>query len=230
MKRLIKILTLSVFIIFTFLVTTSNSLATTDWYPVFCFYPQGKVETHNPVLFEPWYPSGEWRVVNFWTNMPGYGQGERKLLLEPGQNPGLLGGGSNWYWYGGCEAQAREAYDSNPLPPVTLAQLEAEGLIYHEGMCTNPYGTQEIHEPNGTNWYPKGDWRAVEVWFPGKGSYEALHKVLLSPTDNVGFVNGGGSNWYWGSNCEAKARENYNKMGAPEVSLSELEANGLIVH
>lgn len=92
--------------------------------------PDGVREAdHPPVVNQTWTPNGEWRVVNFWTNMPGKDQKERKLLLSPDQNPKLLGGGSSWSWPTSCEQVARANYDGNQLPRVTLAELQAESLV-----------------------------------------------------------------------------------------------------
>lgn len=85
-------------------------------------------ETHVPAVGQGWTPNGSWRIVNFWTNEPGKPQGERKLLLAPGQNPTLMGGGSSWSWPSGCEGTVKGEYASNGLPPVDLGQLQAEGL------------------------------------------------------------------------------------------------------
>jgi hypothetical protein len=88
-----------------------------------------RVDRH-PVVGVPWIVPGDgWRILNFWTNEPRKSQHERKLLLAPGENPGLLGGGSLWSRPSSCEAEARADYAQNPNPPVTLAELFLDGLI-----------------------------------------------------------------------------------------------------
>lgn len=87
-----------------------------------------KTEQHAAAAGQGWTPSGSWRVVNFWTNEAGKAQGERKLLLAPGQNPTLMGGGSSWSWPSACEGTVKGEYASNGLTPVDLGQLQAEGL------------------------------------------------------------------------------------------------------
>lgn len=86
---------------------------------------------HNPVVSEAWHPNqaGGFTIVNFWSNMPGVDQAERKLFLEPGENPGLYGGGSSWVWPASCESEALDAFASNSLPLVTLGELDALGLV-----------------------------------------------------------------------------------------------------
>lgn len=90
--------------------------------------PDPVLVAHNPVAGQLWSPSGDWRIVNFWTNEPGKDQKGRKLLLSPGDNPALLGGGAVWNWSTACEDIARRNYNSNSLSPVTLEQLRSEGL------------------------------------------------------------------------------------------------------
>lgn len=85
-------------------------------------------EDRQPVN-ETWNPQGQWRVVNFWSNQPGVDQKERKLLLSPSDDVGLLGGGASWSWGSACEKQARDAFAKNGHPAVTLDQLRAEGLV-----------------------------------------------------------------------------------------------------
>ena len=86
-------------------------------------------ESHPATVDEAWTPSGDWRVVNFWSNQVDPNFGDHKLLLEPGQNPGLLGGGSSWSWPEDCEDTAQENYDANGLPAVTLGELKDLGLV-----------------------------------------------------------------------------------------------------
>lgn len=76
---------------------------------------------------QSWTPRGDFRIVNFWSNQTA-NQQERKLLLRPGENPSLLGGGSSWNWPASCESTVMAEYAKNPKPEVTLAQLRAEGL------------------------------------------------------------------------------------------------------
>jgi hypothetical protein len=64
-----------------------------------------------------------YRVVNFWTNWPGHPQTSFKLLLKPGENPSLNGGGSYWSWDGNCATLAEADYLANKLPEVTLDEL-----------------------------------------------------------------------------------------------------------
>ncbi|MCH7951904.1 hypothetical protein IH980_04165 [Patescibacteria group bacterium] len=91
--------------------------------------PEGVQESHPAVVDESWTPSGAWRVVNFWSNQVDPNFGDHKLLLEPGQNPGLLGGGSSWSWPDFCGDTARENYEANGLPPVSLGELKDLGLV-----------------------------------------------------------------------------------------------------
>ncbi len=84
-----------------------------------------------PVVGEPWEtnPSGGWILVNLWSNQPGVDQQEYKLLLGPAENPLLLGGGARWTWTSDCESVAKAEFESNPLPEVTLAELDSMGLV-----------------------------------------------------------------------------------------------------
>lgn len=83
-----------------------------------------------PVVGQPWIlPSGGWIIVNFWSNEPGVDQTEHKLLLGPNDPRTLLGGGSAWQWPIECESVVRENYRNNPLPPITLEDLRAQGLV-----------------------------------------------------------------------------------------------------
>ncbi len=77
----------------------------------------GVKETREPVVGQGWVPTGEWRVVNFWTNEPGQDQQERKILLSPGNNAPLMGGGTSWSWPAACADAAKQAYDQSSLPP-----------------------------------------------------------------------------------------------------------------
>ncbi len=95
--------------------------------PVVC--PEGVREDHPPTVGSTWTPAGEWRIVNFWTNEPGKDQTERKLLLAPTDRPALRGGGSSWSWPASCGSVAQTEFAKNSLPSVTLAQLQAEGLV-----------------------------------------------------------------------------------------------------
>ncbi|GEM_PF-5856193 len=76
---------------------------------------------------QSWTPRGDFRIVNFWSNQTA-NQQERKLLLRPGENPGLLGGGSSWSWPANCESTVLSEFGKNPKQEVTLAQLRTEGL------------------------------------------------------------------------------------------------------
>lgn len=89
----------------------------------------GVREDHQPVVGQTWTPNGAWRVINFWTNQPGFDQKERKLLLSPNDNVSLLGGGASFSWPAGCEQTARDAFTNNGLPPVTLGELRSQGLV-----------------------------------------------------------------------------------------------------
>jgi hypothetical protein len=91
--------------------------------------PEGIQESHAAVVDEVWTPSGEWRVVNFWSNQVDPNFTDHKLLLEPGQNPGLLGGGSSWSWPDNCGDAAHANYEANGLDPVKLSELEDMGLV-----------------------------------------------------------------------------------------------------
>lgn len=85
-------------------------------------------ETHAATAGQGWTPNGSWRIVNFWTNEHGHLQGERKLLLAPGQNPTLMGGGTSWSWGSTCKSTVDSEFAGNGLTAVDLAQLQAEGL------------------------------------------------------------------------------------------------------
>jgi len=108
---------------------TSTSAPSTASKPVPVVCPNGLREDHPPVVGSTWSPLGEWRIVNFWTNEPGFNQAERKLLLSPSDRPNLRGGGSSWSWLANCGSVAQSEYEKNSLPSVTLAQLQAEGLV-----------------------------------------------------------------------------------------------------
>jgi hypothetical protein len=98
-------------------------------------------------------------IVNFWTNEPNHPQVERKLLLPPGEKPGLLGGGAAWAWPDYCEQYARQDYQHNPNPPVTLEELRAEGLVVDgsdqvdelevTNVCLNEYKGNQCQLPQG---------------------------------------------------------------------------------
>lgn len=88
----------------------------------------GTREDHAPRVGQPWTPKGEFRTVNFWTNEKGHSQKERKLLLKPGENPHLKGGGASWSWPASCGTAVQSEFAKNPLPEVTLQQLKNEGL------------------------------------------------------------------------------------------------------
>ncbi len=86
--------------------------------------------THPPVVGESWTVGGDGAtIVNFWTNEPGQDQAERKLFLEEGQTVNLMGGGTSWSYPVGSEDQARDEFEANGLPEVTLDELESEGLV-----------------------------------------------------------------------------------------------------
>lgn len=89
----------------------------------------GVREDRQPVVGQAWIPNGNWRTINFWSNQPGVDQAEHKLLLEPGDNVGLLGGGASFSWPTTCEQAARDAFDKNGLEPVTLDELRQQGLV-----------------------------------------------------------------------------------------------------
>lgn len=95
-----------------------------------CPSPTAAPPEHKiPVVGQTWTPfPGTWRIVNFWTNLPGHPQRERKLLLSPEENPVLKGGGSAWSWPATCEDVARANYATVPHPAVALGQLREEGL------------------------------------------------------------------------------------------------------
>lgn len=86
---------------------------------------------HNPVVGQTWQPgnAADFRIVNFWSNQPGVDQTQHKLLLKPGDNPGLLGGGSFWSWPSSCGDTVQKEFDKNPNPAVTLAELTNQGLV-----------------------------------------------------------------------------------------------------
>lgn len=96
-----------------------------------CTQIEGTREDHDPIVNNPWFSKGQWRSVNFWSNQSGVDTTKiRKLLLKPGENPGLLGGGSSWSWPMECGEIAKRNFAGVNLNEVTLEQLRAEGLVF----------------------------------------------------------------------------------------------------
>ncbi len=92
----------------------------------------GAVEVHHdPARGVAWElrDPDHWRVIELWTNQPNHSQAMRKLLLRPGENPRILMGGALYAWPAACEAVARQNYERNTYPPVTVADLAAAGLV-----------------------------------------------------------------------------------------------------
>ncbi|MDP3998107.1 MAG: hypothetical protein Q8P89_00630 [bacterium] len=99
--------------------------------PAPCTQFEGTREDHDSIVNIPWFPKGQWRSVNFWSNQSGVDTTKvRKLLLKPGENPGLLGGGSSWSWPMECGEIAKRNFAGVNLNEVTLEQLVAEGLVF----------------------------------------------------------------------------------------------------
>ena len=85
---------------------------------------------HTPIVGQAWVlPNGGWIIVNFWSNSPGIDQTEHKILLGPNSPRSFVGGGSAWQWADECEATARVNLKSNPLPEITLEELQSLGLV-----------------------------------------------------------------------------------------------------
>lgn len=66
----------------------------------------------DPVVNVPFTPQpvDSFRIIEVWTNQPGFDQKPMgKLLLKPGEAPSLLVGGAVWVWPKGCEAAALSA-------------------------------------------------------------------------------------------------------------------------
>lgn len=87
-------------------------------------------QSHAPVVDQAWELGNADSVVivHFWTNQPGHDQSERKLLLDH-QTVGLLGGGSTWTFPAACQQVARDQFQADPMPEVSLdALLRQEGL------------------------------------------------------------------------------------------------------
>lgn len=92
----------------------------------------GLREDRDPVVDVPWTPKGDVRVVNLWTNQPGFDQHKNyKLLLRGNENPKLLMGGASWSWSTSCTAKAEADFAKNPNTPVTVAELDTMGLVLH---------------------------------------------------------------------------------------------------
>lgn len=85
--------------------------------------------SHQPVVDQVWELDNADSVVivHFWTNQPGHDQSERKLLLDH-QTVGLLGGGSTWTFPATCQQVARDQFQADPMPEVSLDALRQEGL------------------------------------------------------------------------------------------------------
>lgn len=112
-----------------------------QYQPSYPSYPQGggqgcsqaaRYDRHlsSSTLGHPGYfnHTNSWVVINGWSNERGYSQGSFKLLLRPGENPGLLIGGAYYVWPQGCEQEAITGYNSNSLPPMDLGTLRSLGL------------------------------------------------------------------------------------------------------
>jgi hypothetical protein len=91
---------------------------------------EAKVDKRSPAVGTTWSLKSDGpMIVNFWTNEPGKDQKERKLLLAPGTNVLLKGGGTSFAYATGCDSVTQKEFDANSLPTVTFEQLKAEGLV-----------------------------------------------------------------------------------------------------
>lgn len=74
-------------------------------------------------------PTQGWTVALVLTNLSGFNQESRKLLLPPGIQPRVFGGGISFSWPSWCEAVARSEFAKINRPPVDISALVAEGLV-----------------------------------------------------------------------------------------------------
>lgn len=205
-----------------------------------------------------WYPEGTWRTVVTWFPGGGQFEAEHKLLLAPGQQVGLIGaGGHSWAYCSEAGARAnfeQIARDEVTVQQLLAAGLAVEGLqVTATATATLPTATStatptatptntqtptatppvcsdpapETHAPNGT-WFPQGEERVVNVWFPNGGPYQAEHKLRLRPWDLVGLRGGGGTSWGWPAGCLEVAQANFELNPLDEVTLDELDQADLI--
>lgn len=86
-----------------------------------------RIDDRSPIVGQYWRITGSgWRILEFWTNEPGKDQQSQKLLLAPGENPEILGGGALWSFCN--EADAKANFANNRFQTITLGQLKTQGL------------------------------------------------------------------------------------------------------
>jgi hypothetical protein len=100
--------------------------------PVNC---EPQIFTHEPRPEETWDLEGGsdvYRVVNFWTNWTGQNQEEVKLLLNPGENVILGGGGSMAVFSSNCGNIANQRFQEADLRETSLQELYDRGLVQYK--------------------------------------------------------------------------------------------------
>ncbi|MBI2031739.1 MAG: hypothetical protein HYT08_03950 [Candidatus Levybacteria bacterium] len=81
--------------------------------------PDGIREDFKPIPGTNWSPgpTDSFRVVNLWSNWPGFDQTKvTKFLLWPGEEPNFQGGGDSHSWPANCQQAAEAEYAANPNP------------------------------------------------------------------------------------------------------------------
>jgi hypothetical protein len=208
-----------VVITFAFTVTNFNSTSAQS-----C---QGTWESFPATVGQTWSPSGEYRVVNFWSNYPGVNQSLRKLLLVPGQNAVLLGGGDSTSFPASCQTEAQASFDANSNQATSIDQLRAEGLAYQDSGCS-ANGSAHTATP-GVTWAHAAGWRVVNLWSNEPFANQAMRKLFLADGEQVTLFGGGDMSTFAGY-CQAEARVAYYQNSNPEVSIQALRAEGLALN
>jgi hypothetical protein len=91
-----------------------------------------QIFTHNPQPGEWWEVQGGvdvYRVVQFWTNWEHQDQSQLKLMMDPGNNQSLGGGGSLAVFTKDCHDSAQQWLQNSPGIPTTLTDLSNRGLV-----------------------------------------------------------------------------------------------------
>lgn len=86
---------------------------------------QGVRSDHDPVVGEDWVldPGNGVIVANVWSNAHDTNMKDHKILVKGKKVTLTSGGGAAWQYGKGCETAAQASYDSNPNPPITLAEF-----------------------------------------------------------------------------------------------------------
>jgi hypothetical protein len=91
-----------------------------------------QIFTHDPQPNVWWDLEGGdqvYRVVQFWTNWPKQDQSQVKLIMNPGQNNALGGGGQQAVFPAECQAAAQQWLTDSPGALTTLDALAKRGLV-----------------------------------------------------------------------------------------------------